>query len=838
MTPSTVDLARTACWQFRAAGTRDPWRAAQVPGCVHQDLRRHGLIPDPLVGTQELDVRWIEERDWEYRAEFTVPADCLAHEVVELVCEGLDTVATVTLNGHRVGTSDNMFTPRRWSVRPVLRRGRNVLHVHFRSAMDYIRTTRTGFTPPREFQDPVGNSVRIRKQACQFGWDWAPRLVTAGLWRGVRLEAWSGNCLAHVHVAQTHRRGAGVDLTFTPEFARPAPGATLTGELTLDGRVVARIEDGTARVARPELWWPAGQGAQPLYTATLVARDAAGRELGRWSRRLGLRTIALDRGRDRWGEKFQFVVNGRPIFLKGANWVPAHVYVAGLGRADYARDLQSLAAAHGNTVRVWGGGVYEDEAFYDLCDELGLLVWQDFMFACTLYPGDAAFVRSVAEEAAAQVRRLHHRACLALWCGNNEVAQLHRVALERPALRRGYEVVFHRALPAAVARHDGATPYWPSSQWRGDYARSDALTPTHADGERGGDTHFWDVWFGGNPVKTYEKWAFRFVSEFGMQSFSSAATNALFAGPGEGNLFGPVMEHHQKARGGNQIVLDYVARRYPWPRDQTGFLTLSQLNQAHCIQVAVEHYRRLRPRCMGALYWQLNDCWPGASWSSLEFTGRWKALHHAARRFFAPLLVSAHVPGDEHAGTGNYRRSDVRFVHLYAVNDTPETVTATLVWELWHLDGRRLAGARRRVRLAPGSSRRHLTLDAAPWLARHGRDHVVLRIALERGATVESEESVLLAPPRFLALRRSPVRVQVRRIGAAEVELTLRSPVFQHRVHGEVAGDPLAAWSDNFFELFPGRAKRVRVRLTRPQTLADFRRGLKVASLADVAAQA
>ncbi len=378
-----------------------------------------------------------------------------------------------------------------------------------------------------------------------------------------------------------------------------------------------------------------------------------------------------------------------------------------------------------NLIRVWGGGIYEREEFYDVCDELGLLVWQDFMFACSLYPGDRAFQRSVRAEAEHQVLRLRHRACLALWCGNNEIEMLNGARLQQPRARRDYDVLFHQVLPTVVARHDGVTDYWPSSPHRG------GGDDSHAAGEQRGDTHFWDVWHKRQPVKDYERWRFRFVSEFGMQSYSSPETQATFCSPGHGNVFGREMENHQKNRGGNQVILDYVSRRYRFPKSQDDLIYLSQLNQADCMQTGVEHYRRLMPHCMGALYWQLNDCWPVASWSSLEFTGRWRALHHVARRFFAPALACAHVPGDETTIIGNYRRSTVDEVHLYTVSDLPARTPGLLSWDLFALDGRALLHGQKQVRLSYGESVRQKTLRLAPVLARHGRDRVILRLALD-----------------------------------------------------------------------------------------------------------
>lgn len=836
----TLPLA-PAAWKFRDATTASPWRAAVVPGCVHRDLRRHELIPDPFYGTNELGLQWIEQHDWEYRATFQVPPSLLQEETVELVCDGLDTLATVYLNGRRIAASDNMFVPLRVDVRRGLRPGRNELRFHFASAGKAIETQRPEHRP-KEFNDSQGRCSVLRKQQCQFGWDWGPRFVTAGIWRDLRLEGRSGPRLASVRVTQAHR-GSGpttkVRLRLTPEWgSRPGGAAdkvTYAVTLTLAGRVVAE-HSGRARelefdVPDPQLWWPSGQGAQPLYALQVSARAPGGRELGAWSQRIGLRTIRLDRSKDRWGESFQFVVNGRAVFAKGANWIPVHSFVAGLERADYARDLTAAVRANMNMVRVWGGGIYEHEAFYDLCDELGLLVWQDFMFACTLYPGDRAFLASVGREAAGQVARLRHRACLALWCGNNEIETLNWDALKKePRLRRNYDAVFHRVLPAAVAAGDGVTPYWPTSPYRGDGHSNDYTIK--ALGEKSGDTHFWDVWHARHPVKDYEKWKFRFVSEFGMQSYSSPATQATFCPATEGNVFGAIMENHQKNAAGNQIILDYVSRIYRFPKDQASLIYLSQLNQAFCMQTGVEHYRRIAPCCMGALYWQLNDCWPVASWSSIEHTGRWKALHHVARRFFAPALVSAHVPGTESTIIGNYRRSNVRAVHLYTVYDAPSRARGLMLWDLFRLDGQIVLGGKKPVALRPGHSVKQHTLDLAGPLAKFGRDHLYLRIALEIDGARVSEETVFLTPARFLSLPRPRTEVAIRLLSPTQALLTFRSPVFQHRFAFDLAGLPHQS-SDNYFELYPNEKKEVLVEFDRAVTKPALTRALSHQSLAD-----
>ncbi|MBK8858437.1 MAG: glycoside hydrolase family 2 protein [Opitutaceae bacterium] len=829
----TLPLAN-ASWKFRDATKKSAWHAAVVPGCVHRDLHRADLIPDPFHGTNELDLQWIEQRDWEYVASFRVSAAALVEETVELVCDGLDTLATVYLNGRILARTDNMFIGWRWDVKPRLRPGRNELRIHFASIGRALPKTRPEHQP-KEFNDSLGRGSVFRKQPCQFGWDWGPRFVTAGIWRDLRLEAWSGNRLNSVRITQAHATDGSVTLDLHPELARPDRHVTYCITICRGDRTVAEVSGRAGklevRIAQPELWWPNGHGAQPLYTVAVRALDRAGREFGCWSRRIGLRTIALDRSKDKWGEAFQFVVNGRALFAKGANWIPAHSFVAGLTRDDYARDLRSAARANMNMLRIWGGGIYESEHFYDVCDELGLLVWQDFMFACTLYPGDRAFLASVRTEAAHQVRRLRHRACLALWCGNNEIETLNWDALEKtPKLRRHYDAVFHRILPAAVAALDGITPYWPTSPYRGAGRSNDyTIKPL---GEKSGDTHYWDVWHARHPVKDYEKWRFRFVSEFGMQSYCSPETQATFCAPADRNVFGPVMENHQKNTAGNQIILDYVSRLYRFPKSQDALIYLSQLNQAHCMQTGVEHYRRIMPVCMGALYWQLNDCWPVASWSSLEHTGRWKALQHVARRFFAPALVSALVPGTETAIIGNYRRSTVRLVHLYTVYDAPAPAAGVLLWDLFHVDGRIVQAGRKNVRLRYGQSVRQQTLDLARPLAEHGRDHLYVRIALEIDGVRVSEETVFLAPPRFVALPKPQTEVSVRMLTPQQALLTFRSGVFQHRFAFELPG--LAHHSsDNYFELYPREKKEVLVEFARPVTRAQLRQALQFQSLAD-----
>lgn len=798
-----------ADWTFRAP-TGNRWLPARVPGCIHTDLLRHGLIPDPFWGRNELDLQWIEERDWTYRGTFRVPVEIWAESHIELVFEGLDTFATVTLNGAPILTVENMFHRHRVDVRTHLRRGVNRLEIRFRSALAEIRGTRPDFLP-REFNDPVGGCARIRKQQCQFGWDWGPRFVTAGIWRPVRLEAWSGNRITSVHLTQIHKNGT-VTLRARPETAvaggRWRLTATRPGETPLEA-------DGTElTIPDPQLWWPAGQGSQPLYTVTLELLDADGRSLDVWRRRIGLRTIVLDQDPDAFAassggshplNRFGLRVNGRLIFAKGANWIPAHSFVAGLERPDYEPLLRSAAAAHMNLIRLWGGGIYERDAFYALCDELGLLVWHDHLFACTRYPADPAFLASVRREVTDQVRRIRHHACLALWCGNNETVMLNRDALAEPKAKRDYVRLFLETIPAVLRAEDPATPYLHSSPRLG----LDDVPSSHTSSR---DEHDWDVWHARKPVEHYLTKSHRFVSEFGMQSFPSLPVARTFCPPAELDILSPTFQNHQKNAGGNAIILDYVARLYRYPRDYGSLAYLSQLNQAHCMKVAIEHFRRQQPMCLGAVYWQLNDCWPVASWSSLEFGGRWKVLHHTARRFFAPSLVSARHLGEETVTLGNYNRNTKGVVELWTSHDAPETRRARLEWRLVTLDGRTLATDRRAVVLRPLESRRQKTLDLRATLDHVGRDRAVLHLELRDAGDDSrlSENTVLFCAPRLLAPVPTRVRSTWKSVAPGVWDLTLRSGAVQLGVWLEFADEGVTA-DDNGFDLLPDVPRTVRV---------------------------
>jgi beta-mannosidase len=811
-------------WQFQQLGKRT-WLPAKVPGCVHTDLLRHRLIPDPFYSTNEHTLKWIEEADWRYRCKFNVDKRILTHDKIELVVKGLDTLATLSLNGIEIGRSQNMFIGHRIDVAHALKRKANLLEIHFHNPMTYIRSMQQP-DDPREWCDPVGGSSLIRKEARSFGWDWGPRLPSSGIYLPIYLEAWSMNRIESVHVKQVHETNR-VHLTVTPELATSASKVLrFQATLSLRGALIAESHENQITVNAPELWWPNGLGDHPLYDLEVRLVDKDERILDVWSQKIGLRTIELDRHPDEFGESFQFKINGRTIFAKGANWIPAHSFSTEASDAIYDNLLTSACKANMNMIRVWGGGIYEKEIFYDLCDKKGLLLWHDFMFACAYYRGKKDFLDLVIRESEYQVKRIRNHASLALWCGNNELEQLPHEILKTPERKKAYDDIFYSILPDAVEKYDGSTPYWPSSPHNPDgYERGH-------NNEGAGDSHFWDVWFARKPVKTYEQKKFRFCSEFGMQSFSSPEVASTYCNPEEFNIFGPSMESHQKNNAGNLIILEYIFRRYRFPTDYASLAYLSQLNQAYCMKIGVEHFRRSMPRTMGSLYWQLNDCWPVASWSSLEFGGRWKALHYEAKRFYAPALISIHIPGDETLHIGNMLRSTIHNLDVHTVYDGPSNETGIIHWSLGIVDGKEIRNGKKRVVLRYGEATKHLSFDFDREIKRYGAQSLYFRAELMIDDRVVSRQVEFFTAPRFINFKRSPIQSTIRSVKAGEFELTLKSKVFQHQV-GFHFKDIRYQAEDNFIDLFPGEKRIVHISTEKKTTSQRLKTALKLHSLVD-----
>ncbi|HEU4578624.1 MAG TPA: glycoside hydrolase family 2 protein [Polyangiaceae bacterium] len=804
----------TGPWQFRQVGAApdagppaagERWLPARVPGTVHTDLLDNGLIPDPFWGTNERDLQWIGERDWEYRSALPAADELLAHERIDLVFEGLDTYASVRLNDAPILEADNQYRAWRVPVKQWLHAGENTLVVRFRSALREGKAAhdRLGYDlpAPNDTGEPRV-SMFTRKAPYHYGWDWGPRLVTSGIWRPVRLEAWDGARLDDLHVVTRSLSDERAELVVeaTIEATRAAPG---TLELGLAGsaplaRVEAALVPGSnvvradLHIDHPQLWWPNGLGAPHLYTIEAALSQGSVARAKR-QLRVGLRTLEVEHRPDAEGKSFRVLINGAPVFMKGANYIPQDSFLPRVNGERYERLLRAVRAANMNLLRVWGGGVYEDDRFYELCDQLGILVWQDFMFACSQYPSDAAFLDNVRQEARQVVRRLRNHPSLALWAGNNENEwawrdwgwQQQLTEAQLAEQRAGYERLFHELLPEIVAQEDPGRFYTRSSP----SANDDAVAPNQPGF---GDMHYWGVWHSEEPYERYADNVSRFMSEYGFQSFPELATIGRFAAPEDWQLDSEVLRAHQRHPRGNQLIATYLERDFRKPRDFESFTYVSQVLQATVIQFAAEAHRRKMGYNGGSLYWQLDDCWPAASWSSIDYFGRWKALQYYARRFFAPVLVSV----TEEQGR----------LRVYGISDRRAPTPARLALRLLDFEGNVFFEKVLDVSLGANSSQLQFEASAAEVLGDRARTRVVFAAELFEGGQRSSRSLFYFAKARELELPDPELRLERGAARAEGTSLELRARRLARAVWLSSPGSD-GHFSDNYFDLLPGEQR-------------------------------
>lgn len=807
-------------WTFKACDEQD-WLPAKVPGCVHTDLLHNGLIPDPFYGTNEHDLQWIDKKDWEYEATFEVSDELLKASHLELVFDGLDTYADVYVNEKAVLSADNMFRSWRIEIKDIIVRGSNKIRIVFRSPIqeDLPKLEKLGYAlPASNDQSELGGlgekrvSIFARKAPYHYGWDWGPRFVTSGIWREARIETWSEVEIRDIFIHQEH---------VTASVAQITAVVTVESDDSMDGTLVisaagqeweseVQLACGmntvelALEIKEPRLWWCRGLGDPNLYEFHAELKVGE-RKIANASVRTGLRSVRLVQKADQKGASFYIELNGTPVFAKGANHIPNGSFLTEVTAERYRHEIASAAESNMNMLRVWGGGVYEDQVFYDLCDEYGLMVWQDFMFACSMYPGDDAFLENVRLEAEENVRRLRNHPSIVLWCGNNEIDSAWAHYNEhagwgwkkdysdeiREKIWADYKNIFHEILPAAVSLCAPGADYWPSSPIvsisEDENQHATSLTTT-------GDIHYWGVWHNTEPFDNYNVHVGRFMSEYGFQSFPEPKTVRTYAEENDMELESKVMLAHQKNGAGNRLIKNYMEQYMNEPKDFNSFLYMSQMLQAEAMKTAIEAHRRNKPYCMGTLYWQMNDCWPVASWAGMDYLGRWKAMQYVAKRSFRDICLAI----DQKEG----------MVSIHLISDVSKPVRGELRIQLLSFEGKELQDTVLPVDADPQAARVVYQAQVGELLDSYDPSSVVLRAELKLEGELELVDS-----KEHYFVHDKELRLQEPDINVIEVEgsngtaFTVQSNMFARQVwlSAEVEG----IFSDNFFDLIPGKPKTV-----------------------------
>lgn len=814
-----------ASWEFRQADQLE-WLPAQVPGCVHTDLLSKHVIPDPYFGLNETELQWIGEKDWDYRTTFRADSTLLQRRHVELVFEGLDTYAEVFLNGVSILQADNMFRTWRTDVKPHLRTGENEIRIYFTSVFHenlpkWAKAPFRLMAFPNNDQADVRVNMYSRKAGFHFGWDWGPRLITCGIWRPAYLQAWDDYRLMDVRYVQKALNDNRADLeavfTITADANLQIPLSINTPEKQLAQRSVT-LHPGEQQIvlpfsiAKPRRWWCNGLGEPHLYTMTANSGDQS------LTSNIGLRTLRVVRETDEHGRSLYIELNGVPVFMKGANYIPQDNFQNRVTAHRMEHIVRSAAQANMNMLRIWGGGIYEDDIFYDLCDRYGILIWHDMMFACAMYPADAHYLDNVRAEVLDNVRRLRNHPCIALFCGNNE----NEVGwytwgwkeLYPAEIQARYEAdmhkLFHEVIPQAIAEADPERYYHPSSPIAGF---------NHV-GYGEGDIHYWGVWHGKEPFSHFKKNIARFVSEYGFQSYPEAATIAAFTYPEDRSLHSPVMLSHQRCMAderrdreyGNRLIRTYMEQSYRVPKDFDSYLYLSQVVQAEGVRQAIEAHRSAMPYCMGSLFWQIDDCWPVASWSSIDYYGRWKALHYVARKAYAPFLI---VPAVE---------SETLTVRI--VSDDLKDTVARLTLTLRDFHGRIVKSDQKEILIKANSAALHYEAQVSTWLSKDDTANVMLYVELQKNEKRLSDACHYFAEVKDLQLPMPILHYDLKKVQAG-YDIRLRSEVLVKNICLSTdAGD--GKFSDNYFDLFPGLPVSVLY-----SEGADLQGRLKITSIRD-----
>ena len=813
-------------WQLSAGHRSLESVDMQIPGTVLSGLLAAGKIKDPFYRTNEDATRALFWKDYVFTRTFDVDEELLAQQHIVLVCEGLDTLAEISINGTFLAKTDNMHRTWKFQAKKLLHPGKNEIQIVFRSVLRFIEDypyeahKKINYIPCGSMK---GNQL-LRKAHSMFGWDWGPQTIDAGIFRDIYLQGYSHARIEDIRIHQQHAKNVSVQTSIT--LSESVPGQKLCVELSEDGadkplqtKLCKTNADGVAAVdfviENPKLWWPNDYGDQPLYIVRTTLLDEDGTSLESITRRIGLRTLTISQEKDEWGNEFAFCVNGVKIFTRGGNYIPDDCLYTRITEKKLDYILESCRRAHFNCVRVWGGGYYPSDAFYDLCDEKGLIVWQDLMYACNVYDVTDAFAENCRQETYDNVRRLRHHASLGLWCGNNEIESAWDhwgdFQKETPYLRADYIRLFEEVLPKAVQEADGETFYWHSSPSSGGCF-------DNPDDANRGDTHYWDVWHGQKPFTDYRKYFFRFCSEFGFQSFPCAKTVNSFTLEDDRNIFSRVMESHQKNNAANGKMLYYLSENLRYPKDLTHLLYASQVLQGMAIKYGVDHWRRNRGRCMGTLYWQINDDWPAPSWSSIDYFGRWKALHYMAQKFYAPHAVSMTL--EDHR------------CHVYFSNESFETTEYSLTLSIRDLSGNVLETYETKGNSPAFSAIETAVVDICSW--EDQKDDVFLEAVIHTKDQKVLKDVETLVPYKYLNLKNPVISTEAEETNDAFI-LHISSDCFAPFVALDF-DDADVIFSDNFFHMTDKTVQDIIVKKEdilqgHFENAEDFRKRLQILSL-------
>jgi beta-mannosidase len=800
-------------WQFRKAGDSS-WSKATVPGTVHTDLLNNKQIRDPYYRTNEKDLQWISREDWEYKTTFNVTADLLKSNRLYLVFKGLDTYADVYVNDVKVLVADNMFRTWRTDVKPQLKMGDNTLKVYFHSPIKIGDSLYNSlpFRVPASDNDQASPKVSVftRKAGYHYGWDWGSRLVTSGIWRPVYIQAMNGADIQDLFIKQKQLTADRASLQAILEveslkagvrhlevFADDSPTPLYSQNVHLDTGITHLVC--SFNLMHPQLWWPNGYGTHKLYNFRVILKDGE-KIIADKQVRHGMRTVELVQESGDKGNSFCFLVNGVKIFMKGANYIPQDNFLPRVTKARYEHLINTAVLSNMNMLRVWGGGIYENDLFYDLCDENGILIYQDFMFACAMVPPFEDFKQNIYEEAVENVKRLRNHPSIAMYCGNNEIAAFmgsdfwgtakgaFRDKQDSITIINTYKDVFHSILPAVVKAYDDDRFYWSTSPQANNYSLY-----SH-DSRTSGDVHYyWDVAKGTNPMTVYSDNVGPFMTEYGFQSFPDMETIKTFTIPADYDIYSDVMKAHQRSYTGNGAILNYMKKWYKVPAAFPDFLYTGQVLQAEGIKLAIEAHRRAKPFCMGSLYWQIDDCWPVASWSSMDYYGHWKALQYEAKRGYAKILVSPVLKQDT--------------VSVFVISDSLKAINAQLQVRLMDLNGHVIRQKLIPVKVQANSSGVFYRAMSKELLKVADRQNVVFNVQLLQQHKELSQNNLYFENPKNLKLTKTPVKYTLtNKNGVYVLKISSACLLKNLRIS---AGDDSIIFSDNYFDLLPGENKTV-----------------------------